>query len=214
MLFGGTFDPVHCGHVAIAAAAAATFSPQKLIVLPAGNPYQRTHLPMAGNQDRVAMLSAALGLGATKVVIDKRELNRTGPTYTVDTLQEIRQELGESVPLIWLIGSDAFSKLDSWHHWQNLFELTHFAVVLRPGEPSIESAASSALTAEIKQRQTTAAGLHEQPAGQIVTLGIAPPEVSSTMIRARCQNGESIRGLVPATVCDYIEHHKLYLNRN
>ena len=214
MLFGGTFDPVHNGHVAMAEAAAVTFSPQKLIVLPAGNPYQRARLPFASSQDRVAMLSAAFGLVTTRVVIDKRELHRTGPTYTVDTLQELRQELGESAPLIWLIGADAFSRLDSWHHWQNLFELTHFAVVMRPGEPSIESAASSALAAEIKQRHTTAAGLHGQPAGQIVTLGITPPEVSSTLIRTRCQNGESIRGLVPDAVCDYIGHHKLYLNRN
>ena len=158
--------------------------------------------------------SAALAMGATKVVIDKRELNRTGPTYTADTLQELRQELGDSVPLIWLIGSDAFSKLDSWHHWQSLFELTHFAVVMRPGEPSIESAAGSVLAAEIKRRYTASAELHGQPAGLITTLGIAPPEVSSTLIRARCQNGESIRGLVPDAVCDYIGHHKLYLNRN
>ena len=214
MLFGGTFDPVHNGHAAMAEAAAATFSPQKLIVLPAGNPYQRARLPFASAQDRVAMLSAALAMGATKVVIDKRELNRTGPTYTADTLQELRQELGDSVPLIWLIGSDAFSKLDSWHHWQSLFELTHFAVVMRPGEPSIESAAGSVLAAEIKRRYTASAELHGQPAGLITTLGIAPPEVSSTLIRARCQNGESIRGLVPDAVCDYIGHHKLYLNRN
>ena len=101
ILFGGTFDPVHNGHVAIAGACAVTFDPQKIIILPAGNPYQRERMPFAQAHDRVAMISAAMGLGATKVVIDKRELHRTGPTYTIDTLRELRAELGEKVPLIW-----------------------------------------------------------------------------------------------------------------
>ena len=212
VLLGGTFDPVHNGHVAIAEGAAHIFSPEKMIVLPAGNPYQRARLPFASGADRVAMLVAGIGLGSIKVVIDRRELNRTGPTYTVDTLQELRKELGDEIPLIWLIGSDAFSKLDTWHRWQDLFGLTHFAVVTRPGERQLEATVSASLETAIKHRVATASELNRQPAGSIAYLALMPPEISSTQIRDRCQNGESINGLVPAAVCDYIEQHKLYLN--
>jgi len=147
------------------------------------------------------------------VVIDRRELNRTGPTYTVDTLQELRKELGDEMPLIWLIGSDAFSRLDTWHRWQDLFELAHFAVVVRPGEKPLETTLGTDLATAIQHRAATAPELNRQPAGSIVSLALTPPKISSTQIRERCQNGESLRGLVPAAVCDYIEHHKLYVNR-
>lgn len=213
VLFGGTFDPVHHGHVAIAQAAADAFDPQKIIVLPAGNPYQRGRMPLAKAGDRVAMLSMAMGLGATKVVIDKRELHRTGPTYTFDTLRELRNELGEKIPFIWLIGSDAFAKIDTWKDWSMLFELTHFAVVMRPGDSPIESSASADLNAMISTRYRFAGAtdVDKSPAGCVILLKTIPPKVSSTDIRARLANGEAIRGLLPNTVCDYIEQHRLYL---
>ena len=213
VLFGGTFDPVHHGHIAIAQAAADAFDPQKIIVLPAGNPYQRGRMPLAKASDRVAMLSMAMGLGTTKVVIDKRELHRTGPTYTFDTLRELRNELGEKIPFIWLIGSDAFAKIDTWKDWSMLFELTHFAVVMRPGDAPIESSASADLNAMISTRYrfASATDVDQSPAGCVILLKTIPPNVSSTDIRARLENGEAIRGLLPNTVCDYIEQHRLYL---
>ena len=171
-------------------------------------------MPFAQAHDRVAMISAAMGLGATKVVIDKRELHRTGSTYTIDTLRELRAELGEKVPLIWLIGSDAFAKIDTWQHWQLLFELTHFAVVTRAGEAPLTSVASPALAAVISRRTADAAQAQQDAAGKLVLLTLAPPKISSTQIRALLQKGESIRGLLPNTVCDYIEQHGLYLNAN
>ena len=213
VLFGGTFDPVHNGHIAIAQAAADAFDPQKIIVLPAGNPYQRGRMPLARASDRVAMLSMAMGLGATKVVIDKRELHRTGPTYTFDTLRELRQELGEKVPFIWLIGSDAFAKLDTWKDWSILFELTQFAVVMRPNDAPLEFSASAELKSVISTRICLAnsTDIEQSPAGCVVLLNTTPPNVSSTDIRSRLQQGAAIRGLLPNTVCDYIEQHRLYL---
>ena len=213
VLFGGTFDPVHNGHIAIAQAAAETFAPEKIIVLPAGNPYQRQRLPFATAHHRVAMLLKAMGSVKAKVVIDKRELNRTGPTYTFDTLRELRIELGEKIPLIWLIGSDAFAKLDTWRDWPYLFEMAHFAVFMRQGDPPLADVASAALQAAIQHRMVDHLYTKQSycaPAGNIVLLNVVPPDVSSTQIRAMRQHGHTIRGLLPSTVCDYIEEHKLY----
>ena len=209
-LFGGTFDPVHNGHTAIAQGAFDQLAIERLIVLPAGNPYQREHLPLASAHHRVAMLQLAFNV-PKRISIDKRELNRIGPTYTVHTLLELRRELGDVVPLIWLIGADAFSRLDSWHRWEELFELCNFAVARRAGERAIAGACSGHLGEALKTRVRSVATLAEAPCGGIATLDIDPTDVSSTEIRRRRARGESLRGLVSDAVCDYIERHKLYL---
>ena len=209
-LFGGTFDPVHNGHTAIAQGAFDQLAIERLIVLPAGNPYQREHLPLASAHHRVAMLQLAFA-APRRISIDKRELNRIGPTYTVHTLLELRRELGDAVPLIWLIGADAFSRLDTWHRWQELFELCHFAVARRAGEMAPDKACSPQLAEVLKTRSGAVATLAETPCGGIATLDIDPTDVSSTEIRRRRAHGESLRGLVSDAVCDYIERHKLYL---
>ena len=209
-LFGGTFDPAHNGHTAIAQGAFDQLEIERLIVLPAGNPYQRGHLPLASAHHRVAMLQLAFAV-PRRIAIDKRELNRIGPTYTVHTLLELRRELGDAVPLIWLIGADAFSRLDTWHRWRELFELCHFAVARRSGEMAPDNACSPQLADTLKTRGSTVAGLAAAPAGNFAHLEIDPPAVSSTEIRRRRAHGESLRGLVSDAVCDYIERHKLYL---
>lgn len=212
-LFGGTFDPVHIGHTAIAQSAFDQLEIDRLIVLPAGNPYQRGRLPMASAAERVAMLQRAFAAPqfTTGISIDKRELNRIGPTYTVHTLLELRRELGDTVPLIWLIGSDAFSRLDTWHRWQELFGLCHFAIARRAGEMTPAASCSTALVDTLNTRRRSIATLAETPAGNFAELDIDPLAVSSTEIRQRCAHGESLRGLVSDAVCDYIERHKLYL---
>ncbi len=213
-LFGGTFDPVHKGHAAIIEGAFEQLDIERLIVLPAGNPYQRGRLPLASAADRVAMLHLALaGRGhdpARRISIDRRELNRIGPSYTVPTLLELRRELGDEVPLIWLIGADAFNRLDTWHRWEELFGLCHFALVRRAGGMAARHA-SPELAAFLKPRRVTVAELAKSPAGHCSELDLDPPGISSTEIRRRCAHGESLRGLVSEAVCDYIERHKLYL---
>jgi nicotinate-nucleotide adenylyltransferase len=209
-LFGGTFDPVHLGHAAIVQGAFARLGIERLIILPAGNPYQRGHLPLASAAHRVAMLKLAFA-HAHGISIDQRELNRIGPTYTVPTLRELRRERGDTLPLIWLIGADAFSRLDTWHRWQELFDLCHFAVVRRAGEMPSAAAFSPALAGMLSTRRADAAALAATPCGHVAELAIEPPPVSSTEIRRRRAAGESLRGLVADAVCDYIEQHKLYL---
>jgi nicotinate-nucleotide adenylyltransferase len=209
LLFGGTFDPVHRGHLALAEAGMAQLYARELIVLPAGNPYQKGRAPLASAADRVAMLRLAFeGEG---VIIDERELRREGPTYTVTTLEELRRERGADEVLIWLIGEDAFARLDTWHRWQELFLLTNFAVISRDGMAS--TARSEALAAVLDARHTARDALSAQPAGRWATLVTTPPPISSTDIRARCHLGESVRAMVPPRVCDYIEQHHLYQSK-
>ena len=210
VLFGGTFDPVHNGHAAMVQGAFDQLDIERVIVLPAGNPYQRGRLPLASAAHRVAMLQLAFST-PRRITIDKRELNRVGPTYTVPTLLELRRELGDQVPLIWLIGADAFSRLDTWHRWEELFGLCHFAVARRGGEMPAPIAGSTQFSAALKTRVGSIETLAETPAGSIATLAIDPPAVSSTEIRRRRACGESLRGLVSDAVCDYIEQYKLYL---
>lgn len=206
MLFGGTFDPVHLGHIALAHAGMDQLRAQQLIVLPAGNPYQKGHAPRAAAADRLAMLQ--LSFTGAHVVIDARELHRAGPTYTINTLEELRRERGMQESFVWLIGEDAFAKLHTWHRWQELFQFTHFAVISRDGMTS--AARGESLAAALQPRHTTLDALAEQPAGRWATLVTTPPPISSTDIRARCRRGESVRTMVPSAVCDYIQQHHLY----
>lgn len=180
-----------------------------MILLPAGNPYQKGRLPFASAEHRMNMLSLAFADDAG-IEIDDRELRRPGPTYTYDTLVELRAQYGKAESLVWLLGGDAFARLDTWHRWDELFALTHFAVIDRPTHRLQITDASAALRAELAARLAGLPETHRAPAGAIVVLGLAPPPVSSTDIRARVHAGQSIRGLAPDAVCDYIEQHQLY----
>ena len=209
LLFGGTFDPIHNGHTAMVTAALAETGAAQTIVLPAGNPYQRDRLPLATPQQRTEMLTIAFA-NAPCIAIDRRELARCGPTYTIDTLRELREAHGDDVALIWLIGGDAFARLDTWRQWQSLFTVASFAVVLRQGEVPPADSMSIALKTYLADRQIDAAALGNTPSGKVAILAAVVPPVSSTEIRERVARGETIRGLAPDGVCDYIEQHKLY----
>ena len=187
----------------------------RLVILPAGNPYQRGRSPFASAQHRAAMLRLAFdnaaGIpGNAEIAIDSRELERLGPTYTIDTLREIRQSSGQDVALIWLIGGDAFARLDSWHDWKTLFELANFAVALRQDELHPRDAMSEALRLELDGRSTEVHGLGNLPFGRYALLAAIVPPISSTDIRARLKHRQTIDDLAPRAVCDYIEQHKLY----
>ncbi len=183
LLFGGTFDPVHNGHVALLESAMDVIRPDAALVIPAGSPWQKSGRPLARAADRVAMLALALP-GAT---IDQRELTREGPTYTVDTLRSLR--VGHPhASLFWLIGSDSFSGLDDWHDCAALVDLVTFVVVRRAGAVLVQPRGT------FRYREVVC----------------TPPPISSTNIRERLSRHESIRGLVPDAVCDYIQQQRLY----
>jgi nicotinate-nucleotide adenylyltransferase len=209
-LFGGSFDPVHYGHIGLARAAFVQLEVQSMAMLPAGNPYQKGRLPFASATHRANMLRLAFPADS-QVLVDERELLRSGATYTFDTLVEWRVEVGERKSLVWLIGSDTFSRVDSWHRWRELFGLAHFAVIDRSTDKFAKAKCSAEFLKEVEPRFTGVLATHTSPSGSVVFLGSPPPPVSSTEIREKIARGESIRGLTPDAVCDYIEQHKLYL---
>lgn len=183
-----------------------------MLVLPAGNPYQKGGLPFASADHRRNMLTLAFQ-GESQILVDEREMWRIGATYTFDTLVELRTEIGVDASLVWLIGSDAFSRLDTWHRWRELFGLTHFAVIDRSTNKLATANCSSEFLQEVEPRFAGLLDTQISPSGAVVFLETSPPPVSSTDIRERTARGESIRGLTPDAVCDYIERHKLYLTK-
>jgi nicotinate-nucleotide adenylyltransferase len=185
LAFGGSFDPVHAGHVAMLDAAVAAIKPDITLVIPVGNQWQKGRLPIASVAHRLNMLSLAF----PHATIDARELNRAGPTYTVDTLKELARDNPAHVRY-WLVGGDSAARLHTWHDAPTLANLATFVVVRRAGE-----------------RVTPPVGpfcLRE--------IDCDPPPVSSTGIRAARAQGLPIRGMTPDVVCDYIEAHHLYLS--
>lgn len=191
-LFGGTFDPVHLGHLSVAWEAAELLDAE-VRLMPAHVPPHRP-APTASAAQRVAMLQAALQ-GQRRLTLDTRELRREGPSYTIDTLRELRAEQGER-PLVLLLGADAFAGLPSWHGWRELFEYAHIGVLNRPG---IDVAWSVELALEIAPRQVgDPKRLHDLPAGSVVELAVTPLEISATRIRELLAEGRDPRYLLPS----------------
>lgn len=209
-MFGGTFDPVHYGHLGLARSAFTQLEVKKMLVLPAGNPYQKGRLPFASGRHRVNMLKLAFK-DDPDIEIDERELHRQGATYTFDTLRELRAQYGKTVSLVWLIGADSFVKLDTWHRWDELFGLAHFAVIDRPSHSLQIKDGPPSFRSEVDARITSLIDTHDRPSGGVVILGMAPPAISSTDMREKIAHGESVRGMTPDAVCDYIERNKLYI---
>ena len=188
-VLGGTFDPVHHGHLRGAWEAAEALDAEVRLV-PARTPPHRPP-PVADAAGRVALLRAALA-GQDRLVIDTRELDRDGPSYTVDTLASLRAEIGPDRPLVLLLGADAFAGLASWHLWQDLFTFAHIGVLTRPGashEPV------GPLADFIGDRR--APRVHG-PAGSVVDIAITPLDIAATAIRESFAAGSEPRFLLPS----------------
>ena len=207
-LLGGSFDPVHNAHLAIAHGALALLGLERVIWLPSGVPPHRA-APSAGVAARLAMLGLAIA-GETRFAIDPRELAKSTPAYTVDTLLDLRGECGEAAVLVLLIGSDQFTRLATWHRWQELFGLAHIAVFARPGW-SLDADTPHALLHEYAQRRSPP-GEHwrARSRGAIIDAPMTPLAISSTEVRARIARGEEPRDLLPPAVLEYISSHGLY----
>lgn len=211
-IFGGTFDPVHYGHLRLAQELAVALGMREVRFVPAGRPPHRA-APKVSSAQRLDMVKLAIA-GNPLFRPDEREVFKTRPCYTVETLAELRDELGESQPLCLLMGADAFLGLASWHQWQALFSLAHIVVAFRPGFPQVawEDGMPEVLRAELKQRLTSAPEcLHNTPAGHVFTQVITPLDISATYIRNSLQAGPSPRYLLPDAVLDYIHINHLYI---
>ena len=185
LLFGGTFDPVHNGHVAMFHAARAALQPAQSRIIPAGSPWQKGRLPLASPAQRVDMLK--LAFADTDAQVDTRELVREGATYTVDTLRALHADFPQH-QWHWLIGSDSFAMLHTWREPLALAALTSFAVVCRADAPL-----------QLPQLEC-----------RYQEIVCAPPPISSTQIRAAIKTGASATNFVPKPICDYIQQHQLY----
>jgi nicotinate-nucleotide adenylyltransferase len=195
----------------LAQEAASALDLQQVRFIPAGEPWQRS-APRAPASQRLEMVKLACA-GNPLFKVDDREIRRHGPSYTVDTLAELRAELGPEQPLCLLLGADAFLGLASWHRWQEIFGFAHCAVAHRPGFASSSWADSMppALQQALAARQTTdPSALAKSPAGQIMIYPITPLDISASHIRTELQQGKSPRYLVPDAVLDYISQNQLY----
>ena len=194
-VLGGTFDPVHCGHIRLAIETRDHLALDVVRLMPAPNPRLRD-APRADGAVRLALIEQAIadepGLEA-----DGRELARTGPTYTVETIETLRSELGDaSITLI--LGMDAFVKLPDWHRWDELLGLCHLAVARRPDASTPAGGEVAALLAE--RATDDARALRARPAGFIHLCPVPMLDISATRIRALLAAGRSVRCLVPDSI--------------
>ncbi|CAN7221718.1 nicotinate-nucleotide adenylyltransferase [Pseudoxanthomonas sp. LjRoot143] len=215
VFYGGTFDPVHNGHLAIARAAYDTFG-VPIRLMPAADPPHRAP-PGATAAQRVHLLDLAVQDGPG-LCVDRRELERAerdpgARSYTVDTLRELRQERGEALPVALLIGADSLLGLPAWKAWSELFDLAHFIVADRPGS-GLDAGFAPVLAMALERRWTDQpADLHRSPAGCVYRLHQPLQPESATEIRWRIGAGEAWRHLVPAAVADAIADERLYVPR-
>lgn len=206
MILGGTFDPIHYGHLRAVEEVRQALNIAEVMLIPAGHPPHRKS-PWAAALHRLAMTRIAVAHHPRFMVSD-REVRREGPSYTVDTLRSLRQERPDAL-LAMVIGMDAFLRFDTWRDWQEILELTHLIVTGRPGWPAAEL--PEALRQTLYQRRCD--DIHQlcqQPAGSIFFQTITALEISATSIRSLLANGQSPCFLLPDEVLDYIEREGLY----
>ncbi|WP_299947649.1 nicotinate-nucleotide adenylyltransferase [uncultured Microbulbifer sp.] len=214
-LFGGTFDPVHFGHLRMALELRQALGFDEMRILPSHQPRHRESPGVSPGQ-RCQMLVLALA-GCDELQLDERELRRGGVTYTVDTLEELRAELGPEVSISFCMGLDSLLSLHHWHRWQSLLALAHLVAVTRPGwsPPQRGKEGDNPQLIDLLERHRgTIADLHGEPCGRLVVREQSLLPISSTHIRQLLGSGQSPRYLLPAAVLQYIEDHQLYRKQN
>ena len=210
-IFGGTFDPVHYGHLRLAEEALEALNLGAVRWIPAGQPARRVS-PRVGAEDRLSMVRLAIA-GHARFELDAAEVEATQPSYTVPTLERLRRPeiVGEQRPLVLLLGADAFAGVSDWHRWSRLFELAHIAVAHRPGFP-VDADRLPPSLADIFRARFSAdpAVLSQAPAGRIVSFAMTQLDISATKIRTLLSKGQSVRFLMPDTLIDFIQQHHFY----
>ena len=200
-IFGGTFDPVHFGHLRLAEEAIAHLGLGGVRWIPAGQPPHRG-TPQVTAAQRLAMVRLAIA-DNPRFAVDPAEVEAAAPSYTVHTLRRLRVECGAQRPLVLLVGADAFAGLAGWHRWPELFELAHIAISHRPGFPVEPASLPGELAAVFAERRLAdAGGLAAAPAGGIVSFAMTQLAISATQIRKLLANGLSARYLLPDGVLD------------
>ncbi len=204
-ILGGTFDPVHFGHLRPALEARQALGLDEIRLIPCHQPPHRPQ-PIASPRQRLAMLQAAI-LGHDGFVIDERELGREGPSYTLDTLHSLRADI-KGTDLCLLLGTDAFRGLTSWHRWHELIDHCHIVVLTRPGASFPERGELGTFIG--LHRVLDPGMLHSQSAGLLYFQEVSQLEISGTRIRALLGRGEAADFLLPDSVLALIRNQDLY----
>lgn len=206
-IYGGTFDPVHYGHLKPVETLANLIGLSKVIIVPNNVPPHRPQ-PEASSAQRKHMLELAIA-DKPLFVLDELELLRDTPSYTAETLRQWRQEIGPQQPLAFIIGQDSLINFPTWHDYESILDNAHLLVCRRPGYPMMmkDDAHQQWLDAHLT---STADDLHLLPAGKIYLAETPWFNISATLIRERLQQGESCAEMLPAPVLAYIEQQGLY----
>ncbi len=208
IFYGGTFDPIHNGHLAVATHARDALRTARVSLLPAGDPPHK-EATQADAADRARMCELAVQ-GIEGIDVDTRELRRTTPSWTIDTLRELRGEIGGRAPLALLVGADSFLGLPTWKDWRELADHAHFVIAERPGF-DLDAAMPPELAEAFAPRFTRSpSALHAVPAGLAWRLRQPATPESATELRRRIAAGEPWRDWVPPAVAEWIEHRHLY----
>lgn len=205
-VLGGTFDPIHMGHVAAGEAVQRALGLDALLLVPSRIPPHRADPTGASTEDRYAMTRLATE-GRPRWMASRIELERDGPSYTYDTLIELRKAPSG---FFFITGADAFAEIATWSRYPEVLSLANFVVVSRPGF-TLDSLQKR--VPELADRMTTPDRFRLSAKTRIILLEASTPDVSSTDIRQRVRAHESIAGLVPDAVGDYIRTHRLYLGQ-
>jgi len=187
---GGTFDPVHHGHLSAASEVAARFGLAEVVFVPTGSPWQKSHRDVSPAEDRYLMTVIATASNP-RFSVSRIEVDRPGPTYTIDTLRELRG-MHADAELFFITGADALAQILGWHAADELFELAHFVGVSRPGYEPVDLAAF--------------------PEGSVTLLEVPALAISSSDCRARVAQGDPVWYLVPDGVVQYIDKRSLYVS--
>lgn len=206
VIYGGTFDPVHHGHLRLALEISDRLGVSPINLVPCHIPPHRGDTGASAEQ-RLRLLELAVA-GEPQLRVDDRELNRAGASYTADTLRQLREELGPEHPLTMVVGTDSYASFDRWREWQSIPELAHIVVVRRPGADLAPDGLPAAMLAE--RRVSDPQALHGQPCGLMLDLQLPLLEISATDIRERIEVGQSPRYLVPDSVWQEIRLQGLY----
>jgi len=205
-IMGGTFDPVHFGHLQMAVEAREALAVDTVALIPSYYSYHRQD-PGIDAEMRAHMLALAVA-GVEGLAVDRLELERKGDSYSLDTVNHFRQRLGEQVPIVLLLGEDAFATLHEWHEWETLVDRVHLGIIRRQG---VIRRLPAKLKKLIAQRcLSNPQALMCSPGGRLAYLDLTPIGISASLVRQRIRAGQSIDFLVPASVKTYIEDKQLY----
>ncbi|MBA4696906.1 MAG: nicotinate-nucleotide adenylyltransferase [Legionella sp.] len=212
IIFGGTFDPIHNGHLYIASQVQEKFAFDRFVFLPCKTPLLKKSA-LASSKQRVEMIKRSIIDQPSCFYVDDMEIRRRTPSYTVETLNTFRKRYGPMIPITLLLGVDTFLQLPQWHEWQKILDLANLCVVNRPNTKPQADWSASVNALLLKHETKNSESLLQTPSGLIYRFNAGSFYISSTAIRAEFARGNIPIDSLPHNVVDYIHAHKLYLSK-